>query len=290
MARIASQSWELFGAALVHHWSTFSASLMAPYEFDAPDVDAVLRSSDGKEFRVHRLILGLASPVFQDMFSLPQPIEPPSHIPTIDVLESSDVLEPFIQYLYPCAPPKVLDLSMWTALYIVADKYNAEVVMDPLRDMLIPRFLTTSPLRVYALASHWSLEEEAKIAARATLTMDISEGFPEEDARLMGSVACQKLYLLHIQRRDQARILVNKRPYQFSDRSCACSPTNFPAMIQALSQRLATRPWLTAEGLYEEAAKSSNSIFCLNCRNSFKNMHTWFSSILKDVSELPQTI
>jgi len=64
---------------------------MAPYNFDAPDTDAVLLSSDGKEFHVHRLILSLASPVFRGMFSLPQPTEPTSQIPTIDVAESSDI-------------------------------------------------------------------------------------------------------------------------------------------------------------------------------------------------------
>jgi len=44
---------------------------MAPYDFNAPDADTVLRSSDGEEFRVHRIILSLASPVFQGMFTLP---------------------------------------------------------------------------------------------------------------------------------------------------------------------------------------------------------------------------
>ena len=261
---------------------------MAPYDFKAPDADTILCSSDGKEFRVHRLILSLASPVFQGMFSLPQSTNPPSQIPSVDVAESSDVLQPFIQYLYPQSPPKISDLPMWAGLYTIADKYNAEVVMDLLRDMLIPRFLMESPLRVYALASHWGFEEEAKIASRGTLTMDISEGFPEEDARLMGGVACQKLYLLHIQRRDKAQTLVSKRPYPFLSR-CSCPPTNFPAVIQALGQRLAKRPWLTAEELYEEAAKPDPEP-CRDCRNAFVNMHAWFSLILKDVSELPQTI
>ena len=65
---------------------------MTPYDFDAPDADAILRSSDGKEFRVHRLILGLTSPIFKDMFGLPQPTDFPSQIPSIDVSESSDIL------------------------------------------------------------------------------------------------------------------------------------------------------------------------------------------------------
>ena len=50
---------------------------MAPYDFNAPDADTILRSSDGKEFRVHRVILSLASTVFQGMFCLPQSTDPP---------------------------------------------------------------------------------------------------------------------------------------------------------------------------------------------------------------------
>ena len=81
---------------------------MAPYEFDAPDTDAILRSSDGKELRVHRLILSLSSPVFQGMFSLPQPTDASPEIPCVDVSEPSDILQPFIQYLYPRSPPQGL--------------------------------------------------------------------------------------------------------------------------------------------------------------------------------------
>lgn len=109
---------------------------MAPYDFQSPDADVILRSSDEKEFRVHKVILSHSSPVFQGMFGLPQPTESPQ-IPTIDVLESSDILEPFIQYLYPRHPPKVSDMAVWGSLYI-ADKYNAEVVMEALREVRRP--------------------------------------------------------------------------------------------------------------------------------------------------------
>jgi len=265
---------------------------MTPYDFDVPDTDAILRSSDGKEFRVHRLILSLTSPVFLGMFSLPRPTDPPSHIPSADLPESSDVLQPFIQYLYPRFPPKISDISMWAALYTIADKYVAEVVMGPLRDTLIPRFLETSPMRVYALASHWGFEEEAKIASRRTLTLDISKEFPEEDARLMGGVACQKLYLLHCNRRDKAQALINKHPLPTaSDASCKCSSPKYANLVSALCQRVATKPWLTAEEVFKDAAKSGYPARCNDsCRNAYKNMHAYLTSLVKGVSELPQTI
>jgi hypothetical protein len=264
---------------------------MAPYDFEAADADFILRCSDGKELHVHTVILSLASPVFQSMFSLPQPADPPPpQIPTIDIPESSEIFEPFIQYLYPRSPPNISDLAMWEVLYTTADKYNAEAVMETLRDMLVSRFLETSLGRVYALASHWGFEEEAKTASRGTLTMDLSGGFPEEDVKLMGSIACQKIYVLHLQRRNRAQALVSCRPYQFSKRNCSCPPMDFHNLTRVLSQRVSTRPWLTAGELYEEATGMRSSVCGDNCRNAYKHIHAWFSSILEDLSGLPQTI
>jgi hypothetical protein len=265
-------------------------SPMAPYDFNAPDADAILCSSDRKELRVHKVIISLASPVFRDMFSLPQPVESPSKIPSIDIPESSDILQPLIQHLYPYSPPEIPDVEMWAKLHTTADKYNIEVVMDWLEGMLIPRFLKTSPLRVYALASCWGFEEEAKIASRGTLTIDISNGFPEEDARLMGGVACQKIYVLHTQRREQTRALIGALPYRFSG-NCSCPPMNFQPIFQRLNRCLSTEPWISSGELYEEAAGAEKSQRCPgNCRNAFKNVHAWISSILKEMSKLPQTI
>jgi len=265
---------------------------MAPYDFDATDTDAILRSSDGKELRVHQIILSLSSPVFQGMFGLPQPTDPSPQIPTIDLSEPSDVLEPFVQYLYPRSPPKITDISMWAALYAVADKYGAEGVMDPLRDMLIPRFLETSPLRVYALASRWGFEEEATIASTRTLTIDIRKDFPQEDAELMGGGACQRLYLLHLSRREAAQAVVTdqRRPSP-TGLSCACPPPVFSALIPALRQRVAARPWLTLEEVYEDVVKWDYPKHCSSdCRFSIKNMHEYFCCLVKGTSELPRTI
>ena len=182
---------------------------------------------------------------------------------------------------------------MWTALYAIADKYGAGVVMEHLKGILIPWFLEASPLRVYALASRWGLEEEAKIASRGTLTMDIFQELPREDAELMGGHACQRLYLLHFNRREAARALVEKHPRPSPMRpSCLCGfPPVWSGLVSALSQRVAARPWLTAEELYEEAAKYDYQKICSpTCCHSFRNMHVYFSSLLKGLSDLPQTV
>ena len=264
---------------------------MAPYDFQAPGADVILRSSDREEFPVHKDILSIASPVFRDMFNLPQPPEPTSRIPIVDLSEPSDILRPFIQFVYPRSPPNISDITTLAALFTIADKYATEVVTGQLRGMLIPRFLYASPPRVYALASHWGFEEEAKVASRRCLEMDISKGFSEEDASLMGGVACQKFYLLHIQRRSKAQALLNSHPRPLkSHRDCLCNRMDFDVVTQVLSQQVSTRSWLSAEDFYREFTGAAGHCGNDGCRCSFEKVHSWISSILKDLNELPQTI
>ena len=268
---------------------------MAPYDFKAPDTDAILRSSDEKELRVHRLILSLSSPIFQGMFGLPQPdsADPAARIPTIDVSDPSDTLVPFIQYLYPLSPPKIADLSAWAALYAIADKYSAGVVMERLRDVLVPRFLEASPLRVYALASRWGLEEEAKAASRRTLRLDILKDFSEEDAEFMGGVACQRLLFLHFNRRVAAQALVENHPLPSSgDPTCRCPKQDYHIFIKALGERVGKIPWLTAQEMEKVVVEQRYPRPCSadNCRDSVNNVYPYFSSLLEGISNLPQTI
>jgi len=185
----------------------------------------------------------------------------------------------------------VPDIRVWDELYAAANKYNAEAVVELLRDILISRFLRAAPFRVYALASRWGLEREAKVASRGSLKMDISKGIPEEDAELMGVVAFQKLYHLHVNRRDKARELINNNPYNRATRVCGCPPFDFDGVVRVLGERVSAKPWLTVEGFYDEIAGAAQPKRCSNsCLHSWKNVHEWVSEILRLVSELPQTI
>ena len=262
---------------------------MVLYDFQAPDADATLRSSDEKEFHVHKIILSLASPVFRGMFGLPQPTGSLPQIPIVDVTESSDILQPFIQYLYPCSPPKVPDVTMWSALYIVADKYQAEGVMDSLRNIL-PKFLETSPLRVYALASRWGLEEEARTASTRTLALDILRDFAREDAELMGGAACHKLFLLHLNRREavQTFIVRHPRPTSPIGTTCPCPATPLVNFILTLCHRVGTRPLVTLGEVHEVANRQAWPKNCgRKCRFSHGSMNKYFRSLARGISELP---
>lgn len=74
-----------------------------PHDFDnSPTADIILRSGGAKvvEFRAHRAILSIASPVFETMFSLPQPgAEKP--LPVCDLSEDANTLEALLRFIYP---------------------------------------------------------------------------------------------------------------------------------------------------------------------------------------------
>ena len=74
-----------------------------PHDFsNSPTADIVLRSGGPKavDFRAHRAILSIASPVFETMFSLPQPGTEKS-LPVCDMSEDAKTLEVLLRLIYP---------------------------------------------------------------------------------------------------------------------------------------------------------------------------------------------
>lgn len=74
-----------------------------PHDFDkSPTADIVLRSGgpDVVEFRAHRNILSIASPIFDTMFSLPQPGAEKT-LPACDLSEDSNTLQALLKFVYP---------------------------------------------------------------------------------------------------------------------------------------------------------------------------------------------
>jgi len=93
---------------------------MPPYEFTADDADIILRASRcdapaPRDFRVHKIILSIVSPVFKDMFDVPQPIPPASPaeatIPIINVDDTPEDLEVFLRVIYPFGLPTMPTLD-----------------------------------------------------------------------------------------------------------------------------------------------------------------------------------
>ncbi|KAI0372632.1 hypothetical protein BV20DRAFT_939207 [Pilatotrama ljubarskyi] len=115
--------------------STFS------HPFTKASADVVLRTPDGVEFRVHRVILSEASPVFENMFKLPQPkpqpadassASPTTDVPellVIDVTETGHTLDHHLRFCYPMDDP-VLELGDIAPIIGAARKYDMHWAID----------------------------------------------------------------------------------------------------------------------------------------------------------------
>jgi len=187
---------------------------MLPYEFTADDADVILRASRcdvPRDFRVHRTILSIASPVFKDMFDIPQPISSTtpareSKIPVIDVDDTPEDLEVFLRIIYPFGSPPMPTLDAISDALVTLDKYQVQGgSLQPLRLLLVsPEFLKTEPIRVYSLACHWKFKEEADLAAPHTSALDVLACAREEDIRRLTGMEYHRILILGNERRSKS--------------------------------------------------------------------------------------
>jgi BTB/POZ domain len=132
--------------------------------FDSPDADVILRSSDKVDFRVFKMFIAFASPIFKDIFALPQASKGKSvgedemkhHLPIIQMTESSRTIENLLKLCYPTFTSKLPELNIMEdviALWEAADKYEIEDVMKYARDALVaPPLIEQEAVRIFATA------------------------------------------------------------------------------------------------------------------------------------------
>ncbi|KAH9989344.1 hypothetical protein BJV77DRAFT_688543 [Russula vinacea] len=94
---------------------------ISPLEpFDISDANLIIRSSDLIDFRVHKSVLTMVSPFFEDMLSLPQPSDGESvdGLPVVRLPEDSELLNSLLSKLYPVRT--VVPNSYDKVLYLLA--------------------------------------------------------------------------------------------------------------------------------------------------------------------------
>ena len=176
-------------------------------EFNVPNGDVILRtqSSPNRDFRVHKLILSLASPFFADMFTLPQPVRlgGGDELAVVDVTDPPQALDLILRLIYPSfLPPNIDSLDLLVEGLGIADKYNIESARARLR-MQLAKFINDAPLRVYAIASRFGFEEEAEAASSLTTTRYLPALIDlPDDMKYVPVSAYHKLVVLHAKHRD----------------------------------------------------------------------------------------
>ncbi|GBE89531.1 hypothetical protein SCP_1601930 [Sparassis crispa] len=139
----------------------------APYPFDKPNADTILRTSDRVKFRVRNAILAEASVFFEGMFSCPQP--PDSQqcdgLPVVDVAEDSKTLDALLRFCYPFDPPELATLDELVPVLRAALKYVMDPFMVSLRKQLVA-VAEKEPMGVYMIAYELGFKAEMLAAEK----------------------------------------------------------------------------------------------------------------------------
>lgn len=157
------------------HTDPPSVSFPLPECLHISDADVVVRSSDRSDFRVHRAILASSSPVFRDMFSLPQSLDGVTDdgLPVVDISEDAELVRFLITILYPIPSEIPTSYDRILALLAAAQKYDMAAVESSIRGELarrqLPVLVGAQAFRAYAIASKRRLISEQIIAASHTL-------------------------------------------------------------------------------------------------------------------------
>ena len=195
---------------------------MNPEEmFNWPDGDVILRAthgaSDSRDFRVHKLFLSFSSPVFRDMFKIPQPSSPSSvpseGVDVVDVTDPPRALDLVLRFVYPTADVVVTqDLTILSEALAIADKYDIGVARSRLRPSFM-EFAVTEPLRAYAIACRLGLEDEKKVASSHTTSIHLP-GLAElpEEFESISATEYHRLILLHSKYRREVAAIASRMP------------------------------------------------------------------------------
>ena len=156
--------------------------------FDAyPNANIILRSCDSHEFAVPDLYIIHSSPVLAELVrnvsvssGVATSKEPPAESPlaTVQLTDSRIIISSLLSFILPVTPSLPSTTEQIMELLSVARKYEMGSVLTRIRDRLYrqdPPFIRPeNAFHVYSLAQQYRLRDEARRAARGTLTTSVT--------------------------------------------------------------------------------------------------------------------
>jgi len=179
-----------------------------PLDILVPDASLIIRSSDLVNFRVHKSVLAMASPIFGDLLSLPQPSDSEfvDGLPVVQLSEDGELLNSLVSMLYPIR--RVTPDSNDKVLYLLAacQKYDMVQVQSYIRTEVdrgsFPGPVGTEVFRAYAIACGKGLIPEMEKAARLTLEHPMTFEALGESLRFFDGSALRDLVRFRMHCRD----------------------------------------------------------------------------------------
>lgn len=156
--------------------------------FADEDSDIILRSSDNVDFHVHRLFLSKASPVFRDMFSLPQGMDTPlTGAPIVQMSEGQQSLDTMLRFCYPIPDPPLTSIGAIKQALKVGQKFQIAQIESAVQERAISNVRTFDPPEtLYALGWRYQLRDVVLAAAKETLRSVNSPTYVDDFDELAG--------------------------------------------------------------------------------------------------------
>ena len=226
-----------------------SAVVPLSADFCADNADVVIRAAGTLDFRAHKCILSLVSPIFKDMFTIPQPpIDTPDTLPHVDVDESAGTWENILRTIYPVPHPIIDDLDDLESLLLAAKKYEMQPLIDVHKNGLEnPTFVKKEPLRLYAIACACGLEDQAKYIARNSELLMVA-GHPDAENLEGITVASYHRLVSFITKRDNEwRQLLGYTPIPTYGIHCDCDSKLKGELYGKIKEELKVLPFRSEE-------------------------------------------
>ncbi|KAI0339892.1 hypothetical protein BDW22DRAFT_1431375 [Trametopsis cervina] len=185
-----------------------------PAPFDDADADVVICSSDQVYFRVFKVILKKASPVFGGMFTLPPTgncSAPGEEVPVVEVSEDGETMTQLLRLCYPTYDSRLETIEQVTKLMDVCEKYQMDDIAKRLAMTTLGNFMAKDPILVYVLARRAGATEEAQAAAFHCLSLSPSEIIVYDNPALcrLSATAYRNLLDYHFRCRQAAASVVS---------------------------------------------------------------------------------
>ncbi|KAH9960452.1 hypothetical protein BC827DRAFT_396629 [Russula dissimulans] len=170
-------------------------------------------------------------------------------------------------------------------------------VMDRLRVLLVsPTFLETAPVRVFAIASRFDLEEEAKLASKHTLRVRVLDVPLCDDLRHISAYSYYRLLELH-QRRGEAARQALSAPEELRCMQCngynshaVAPPKWWGEFVARAGEELQCRPTTDVIFSLRFLMQSAHASGCPRCAGSILESFLFLDALKAKIDALPATI
>ncbi|KAG1734072.1 uncharacterized protein EDB91DRAFT_1147423 [Suillus paluster] len=247
--------------------------------FNNPDCDIILRSTDGVHFHVFKLILSLMSPVFKDMFTLPQNNLQSDvlSVPVIPVAESSTTLKSLLLLCYPATTPTFVSWNDANAMMKAATKYDMQGALSRAGDLITAQFLPDHSLDLYALSCRFGWEHNARVAATSALKIK-DLGRPSGAFDGMEDITAldyHRLLVYHYNCSVRCSSALSST-VNMQWRRCTCRNSSIKMLQVGNSRDVGIAPWFD-----EYLVSSGKELFARPCESTLRESTSYHRAIVK---------